>query len=192
MVHRNDPDVITRLLTTPGRWAVVGLSSNSARAAFGVARYVQAHGHTIVPVHPKAETVHGADGVRTLAEVDGPIDVVDVFVNSRLAGEVVDQAIAVGAGAVWLQLGVVDEEAAERARAAGLDVVMDTCPAIEGPRRAVTGAAVDPVRDVTRGVPAADGVRPVDSSTNLEFVASPFEASPPPLSRSGPASRRVV
>ena len=135
MVHRNDPDVITRLLSTPGRWAVVGLSSNSARAAYGVARYVQSLGHTIVPVHPRAETVHGAPGVATLEDVEGPVDVVDVFVNSHLAGDVVDRAIAVGAGAVWLQLGVVDEDAAERARAAGLDVVMDACPAIEGPRR---------------------------------------------------------
>jgi predicted CoA-binding protein len=135
MVHRNDPAVITRLLTTPGRWAVVGLSTNSTRAAYGVARYVQSLGHEIVPVHPRAETVHGAPGVRTLAEIDGPVDVVDVFVNSRSCGEVVDQAIAVGAGAVWLQLGVVDEDAAQRARAAGLDVVMDVCPAIEGPAR---------------------------------------------------------
>ena len=135
MVHRNDPAVITRLLATPGRWAVVGLSTNSTRAAYGVARYVQSLGHEIVPVHPRAETVHGAPGVRTLAEIDGPVDVVDVFVNSRSCGEVVDQAIAVGAGAVWLQLGVVDEEAAQRARAAGLDVVMDACPAIEGPAR---------------------------------------------------------
>ena len=135
MVHRNDPAVITRLLTTPGRWAVVGLSTNSTRAAYGVARYVQSLGHEIVPVHPRAETVHGAPGVRTLAEIDGPVDVVDVFVNSRLCGEMVDQAIAAGASAVWLQLGVVDEEAAQRARAAGLDVVMDACPAIEGPAR---------------------------------------------------------
>ncbi|MEZ0447466.1 CoA-binding protein [Cellulomonas sp. ICMP 17802] len=135
MAHRNDPDVITRLLSTPGRWAVVGLSTNSARAAYGVARYVQSLGHTIVPVHPLAETVHDAPGVAALADVEGPVDVVDVFVNSSLAGDVVDQAIAIGAKAVWLQLGVVDEAAAERARAAGLDLVMDACPAIEGPRR---------------------------------------------------------
>ncbi|WP_421741475.1 CoA-binding protein [Cellulomonas sp.] len=134
MVHRNDPDVISRLLTTPGRWAVVGLSTNTSRAAFGVARYLQSHGHEIVPVHPRAETVHGAEGVPSLTDVLGAIDVVDVFVNSRLAGAVVDQAIAVGARAVWLQLGVVDEDAAARATAAGLDVVMDTCPAIEGRR----------------------------------------------------------
>ncbi|HYQ75857.1 CoA-binding protein [Cellulomonas sp.] len=134
MAHVNDPAVIDRLLRTPGTWAVVGLSTNRARAAHGVAAYLQDLGQTIVPVHPRAETVHGAPGVRTLAEVDGPVDVVDVFVNSGLAGAVVDQAIAVGARAVWLQLGVVDEEAAARASAAGLDVVMDTCPAIEGRR----------------------------------------------------------
>ncbi|KQS97265.1 CoA-binding protein [Cellulomonas sp. Leaf395] len=135
MVHRNDPDVIARLLTVPGRWAIVGLSTNTSRAAYGVAAYVQSLGHEIVPVHPQAPTVHGAAGVRSLADVDGPVDVVDVFVNSALCGDVVDQAIAMGARAVWLQLGVVDEAAAERARAAGLDVVMDACPAIEGPRR---------------------------------------------------------
>jgi hypothetical protein len=89
---------------------------------------------TIVPVHPAAETVHGAPGYARLAEVPEPVDVVDVFVNSHRAGAVVDDAIAVGAKAVWLQLGVVDEEAAARARAAGLDVVMDTCPVIEARR----------------------------------------------------------
>jgi uncharacterized protein len=130
----NDPAVIRRLLTEPGTWAVVGLSGNQARAAYGVAATVQGLGHRIVPVHPRAETVHGAAGVRTLAEIDGPVDVVDVFVNSSLAGAVVDQAVAIGARAVWLQLDVVDEAAAERARAAGLDVVMDACPAIEARR----------------------------------------------------------
>jgi predicted CoA-binding protein len=134
VTHRNDPDVIRRLLTTPGRWAVVGLSTNTARAAYGVAEFVQDRGHEIVPVHPSAPTVHGATGYATLAEVPGDVDVVDVFVNSALAGAVVDEAIAVGARAVWLQLGVVDEDAAERAAAAGLDVVMDTCPIIEARR----------------------------------------------------------
>ncbi|WP_147918033.1 CoA-binding protein [Ruania zhangjianzhongii] len=134
MSHHNDPEVIRRLLTTPGRWAVVGLSTNTSRAAHGVARYLQRNlGQEIVPVHPKAETVHGAPGYTELAQVPGHVDVVDVFVNSTLAGAVVDQAIAIGAGAVWLQLDVIDEEAVGRAAAAGLDVVMDTCPAIEGP-----------------------------------------------------------
>ncbi len=137
MAHRNDPDVIHRLLTGPGRWAVVGLSRNPARTAYSIASYLQRLGKEIVAVHPRAEPVHGAQGYPRLADVPGPVDVVDVFVNSRLAGEVVDEAIAIGAKAVWLQLGVVDEAAAERARAAGLDVVMDTCPAIEAPRSGV-------------------------------------------------------
>ena len=135
--HRNDPAVIRRLLEHRGRWAVVGLSANPARVAYGIATYLQGLGMEIVPVHPRADTVHGAQGYRTLADIptnDGPIDVVDVFVRSELAGDVVDQAIAAGAKAVWLQLGVIDEAAAARAGAAGLDVVMDTCPAIEAPR----------------------------------------------------------
>jgi predicted CoA-binding protein len=134
MVHVNDPEVLRRLLITPGRWAVVGLSENRERTAYSIAKYLQDLGMEIVPVHPKAQTVHGATGHATLADVPGRIDVVDVFVRSELAGDVVDQAVAVGARAVWLQLGVVDEAAAERARAAGLDVVMDTCPAMEAPR----------------------------------------------------------
>ncbi|GAB3814177.1 CoA-binding protein [Tessaracoccus terricola] len=133
MAHVNDPETIERLLTTPGRWAVVGLSRNPDRVAYRIARFLQELGMEIIPVHPKAEEVHGAQGYATLADVPGRIDVVDVFVRSELAGAVVDEAIAVGAGAVWLQLGVVDEDAAQRARAAGLDVVMDTCPAIEKP-----------------------------------------------------------
>ncbi len=142
MTHTDDPAVVERLLTTSGTWAVVGLSTNRARAAYGVAAYLQGSlGHRIVPVHPRAETVHGCTGVARLADVAGllepgaTVDVVDVFVNSHLAGAVVDEAIAIGAHAVWLQLGVVDEAAAQRARDAGLDVVMDTCPAIEGRRR---------------------------------------------------------
>jgi predicted CoA-binding protein len=137
-LHRNEPDVIRRLLTTPGRWAVVGLSSNRSRVAYGIASYLQQLGMRIVPVHPKAETVHGEQGYARLADVPGPVDVVDVFVNSELAGAVVDEAIAVGAKAVWLQLGVIDQAAAARAAAAGLDVVMDTCPAIEAPRLGIT------------------------------------------------------
>lgn len=134
MTHRNDPEVIRRLLTQPGRWAVVGLSRNTRRVAHGIARYVMDLGMEVVPVHPKAEEVHGQPGYASLSKVPGKIDVVDVFVRSELAGAVVDQAIEVGAGAVWLQLGVIDQDAATRAREAGLDVVMDTCPAIEAPK----------------------------------------------------------
>lgn len=135
MAHRNDPEVVRRLLSSPGRWAVVGLRDNPQRVAYRIALYLRDRlGQDVVPVHPTAEVVHGEQGYASLADVPGPIDVVDVFVRSELAGAVVDDAVAVGARAVWLQLGVVDEEAAARARAAGLDVVMDTCPAIEAPR----------------------------------------------------------
>jgi len=119
-------------------WAVVGLGPNAERPAYGVARVLQAKGKRIVPVHPRAATVHGEQGYATLADAAfavGPIDVVDMFVNSRRVGDLVDQAIAIGAGAVWLQVGVVDEAAAARARAAGLDVVMDACPKMELARR---------------------------------------------------------
>ena len=127
----NDPATIRRLVTTPSRWAVVGLSTNPERPAYGVAQTLQRLGHEIVAVHPRAEPVHGAPAVATVGEVSGHVDVVDLFVNSARAGAVVDEAITAGASAVWLQLGVVDEAAAARALAAGLDVVMDRCPAIE-------------------------------------------------------------
>jgi len=134
MVVRNDQQVIQRLLTTLGRWAVVGLSQNRARRAYDVSAYLQQGlGQEIVPVHPRAEEVHGQRGYARLADIPGRVDVVDIFVNAHLAGDVVDEAIAIGAGAVWLQLGVIDDPAALRAAAAGLEVVMDTCPAIEGP-----------------------------------------------------------
>jgi hypothetical protein len=88
----------------------------------------------IVPVHPKAETVHGEQGYATLADIPFDVDVVDVFVRSELAGDIADQAVAKGATAVWFQLDVIDEDAFERTTAAGLDMVMDRCPAIEWPR----------------------------------------------------------
>ncbi|KUF16998.1 CoA-binding protein [Streptomyces silvensis] len=130
-----DPATVRRILTGLGdTWAVVGLSGNERRAAYGVAEVLQRYGKRIVPVHPKAETVHGEKGYASLAEIPFGIDVVDVFVNSDLAGAVADEAVAVGAEAVWFQLGVVDEAAYERTRAAGLEMVMDRCPAIEIPR----------------------------------------------------------
>ncbi|MBL0776949.1 MULTISPECIES: CoA-binding protein [Streptomyces] len=129
-----DSETVRRVLRESGdTWAVVGLSANEERAAYGVARVLQRYGKRIVPVHPKAETVHGERGYPSLDAVPFPVDVVDVFVNSALAGEVADQAVAAGAKAVWFQLGVVDEAAYERTRAAGLDMVMDRCPAIEIP-----------------------------------------------------------
>ncbi len=112
-------------------WAVVGLRENPARAAYGVARFLQEQGKQIVPVHRQPEDVFGEAAYAQLADIPHPVDVVDVFVNSALAGNIADQAVAVGAKAVWFQLGVVDEPAAERVRAAGLLMVMDRCPAIE-------------------------------------------------------------
>lgn len=122
------------MLTEMGdTWAVAGLSHNTARAAFGVARVLQRYGKRIVPVHPKAETVHGEPGYASLSDIPFPVDVVDVFVNSSLAGRIADEAVAIGARGVWFQLGVVDEAAYARTRAAGVEMVMDRCPAIEIP-----------------------------------------------------------
>ncbi|WP_431947967.1 CoA-binding protein [Actinacidiphila sp. bgisy167] len=129
------PETIRKILTQSGdTWAVVGLSSNQRRAAHGVAAVLQRYGKRIVPVHPKAETVHGERGYPSLASIPFKVDVVDVFVNNDLAGHIADEAVAVGANAVWFQLGVIDEAAYERTRAAGVDMVMDRCPAIEIPR----------------------------------------------------------
>ncbi|MER8184141.1 CoA-binding protein [Kitasatospora sp. NPDC094015] len=129
-----DRDTVRRILQDTGdTWAVVGLSNNTRRAAYGVAQVLQRAGKRVVPVHPKAETVLGEPGYASLAEIPFGVDVVDVFVNSGLAGEVADQAVAVGAQAVWFQLDVVDEAAYARTTAAGVDMVMDRCPAIELP-----------------------------------------------------------
>jgi predicted CoA-binding protein len=134
---RGDADTIERVLMHE-TWAVVGLTANPRRPAYGVARFLQQHGKRIVPVNPRAEAVHGEPGYATLADVPFPVDVVDVFRRADEAGAHVDQAVAAGAKAVWLQLDVIDEAAADRAEAAGLDVIMDHCPAIEwsahGPR----------------------------------------------------------
>jgi predicted CoA-binding protein len=130
-----DSETIRKILTERGgTWAIVGLSSNQHRAAHGVADVLQRYGKRIVPVHPKAETVHGEQGYASLADIPFDVDVVDVFVNSDLAGQVADEAVAIRAKAVWFQLDVIDEAAYERTRAAGLDMVMDRCPAIEIPR----------------------------------------------------------
>lgn len=129
-----DEATVRRILQDTGdTWAVVGLSGNTARAAYGVARVLQKAGKRVVPVHPKAETVLGEQGYPSLAAIPFAVDVVDVFVNSGLAGEVADQAVEAGAKAVWFQLDVVDEAAYARTTAAGLDMVMNKCPALELP-----------------------------------------------------------
>ena len=136
MPHENDPAVIDRLMRTKGTWAIVGLTRNEWRSAYDVSLYVRDRmGMEIVPVNLPGDDVHGEKGYRSLAEIPAakhPIDVVDCFVNSEKVGAVIDQAIAVGAKAVWLQLGVFDDAAVERAKAAGLDVVVNECPAREG------------------------------------------------------------
>jgi hypothetical protein len=114
---------------------VVGLSGDPSRTAYSIARLLQSRGKRIVPVHPTAPVVLGEQGYASLADVPFPIDVVDVFRRSEAAGEFADQAVAVGARAVWLQLGVIDADAFERTTAAGVPMVMDTCPAIEWRRR---------------------------------------------------------
>ena len=116
-------------------WAVVGLSNNPDRAAFGVAKLLIEKGHTVIPVHPKAESVHGQTGYTKLSDIPVPVDVVDIFVNSDLAGAVVNEAIEIGAKGVWLQLDVIDEGAVNRAKDAGLLAVMNHCPAIEYKKR---------------------------------------------------------
>lgn len=133
------PDEVTttahRILGRYRVFAVVGASPNPERPSHGVMGVLERHGYTVVPVNPRADEVRGRPAYPDLASVPEPIDVVDIFRRPEAAGAHVDEAIAAGAKAVWMQLGVVDEAAAQRARAAGLDVVMDRCPAIELARR---------------------------------------------------------
>jgi predicted CoA-binding protein len=131
----SEAETIRRIADESHTWAVVGLSADPSRASHDVARYLQRKGYRVIPVNPLAgcDEVLGEKCYPDLASVPEPIDVVDIFRRSDRAGAHVDEAIAVGAKAVWLQLGVIDEAAAERARRAGLAVVMDTCPKIEFP-----------------------------------------------------------
>jgi uncharacterized protein len=126
-VREQAADPADKILRSARTIAVVGLSANPRRPSYGVARYLQRAGYRIIPVNPNVAEVLGERAYPTLSELAGPVDVVEVFRRSEFAGAIVDEAIAIGAGAVWLQDGVVDEAAAERARAAGLDVVMDDC-----------------------------------------------------------------
>ena len=116
-------------------WAVVGLADHPDRTAYRIAELLQRRGKRIVPIHPNAEVVLGEQGYPTLADVPFPIDVVNVFRRSEAAGEFADQAVAIGARGVWFQLGVIDRDAFARTAAAGVPMVMDTCPAIEWSRR---------------------------------------------------------
>ena len=119
--------------------AVVGASDRPSRPSYGVMKFMQDWGYRVIPVNPQitGEHVHGEFVWRELAQIGVPIDIVDIFRRPEAAGEAVDQAIFVGAKAVWMQIGVVNEDAARRAEAAGLKVVMDRCPKIEIPRLGV-------------------------------------------------------
>ena len=131
-----DQSDVEFLLDQTETWAVVGLSGDPSRTAYSIAGLLQRRGKRIVPIHPAAPTVLGEQGYPTLADVPFPVDVVDVFRRSEYAGPFADQAVRIGARGIWFQLGVVDVEAFERARSAGVPMVMDACPAIEWRRRA--------------------------------------------------------
>jgi uncharacterized protein len=126
-------DDIRWILENCHTWAIVGLADNPQRPAHGVAKFLQRHGKRIVPVHPRAETVWGEPGYASLADIPFQVDCVDVFRRSAEAGQFADQAVEIGAKAVWFQLDVIDEPAYARATAKGLRMVMDRCPAIEWP-----------------------------------------------------------
>ncbi|CAN5298618.1 CoA-binding protein [soil metagenome] len=135
----SDADIAT-LLNETRTIALVGASDRPDRPSYGVMKVLQDHGYRVLPVNPQiaGEHIHGEFVWNGLADIGVPIDMVDIFRNSAAAGEVVDDAIAAGAKAVWMQLGVVNEDAAARAEAAGLKVVMDHCPAIEIRRLALS------------------------------------------------------
>lgn len=132
----NRPEDIAELLTSTRTIALIGASERPDRPSNRVMKFLLNHGYRVIPVNPKcgSETIHGQPVVASLAEIDERIDLVDIFRRPQAAGEAVDDAIAAGAKAVWMQIGVINEEAANRAEAAGLKVVMDRCPAIEIPR----------------------------------------------------------
>jgi len=136
-----EPATIERVLRELSTWAVVGCSSNPTRPSHGVSRTLLRHGYEVLPVNPRETEVHGltcypdlASAAEAARAAGRPIEVVDIFRRTEEAGIHVDEAIAIGAKAVWLQLNVIDEAAAQRAEEAGLMVVMDRCPAIELPR----------------------------------------------------------
>ncbi|MDP9195467.1 MAG: CoA-binding protein [Pseudomonadota bacterium] len=134
MDHDFYPDAYIRdILGTVKTIAVVGASPKPDRPSFGVMKTLITNGYEVIPVNPTAagSTIHGKTVVASLKDIGRPVDMVDVFRNSEAAAGVVDEAIAAGAKVVWMQLGVRNDEAAKKAEAAGLRVVMDRCPAIE-------------------------------------------------------------
>ena len=136
---------IKALLEETRTIALVGASDRHDRPSYGVMKRLQDHGYRVIPVNPQitGEHIHGEYVFRDLSQIGVPIDMVDIFRRSEAAGEAVDEAIAAGAKSVWMQLGVINQPAAERAEAAGLKVVMDRCPAIDIPRLGVAPVAAE-------------------------------------------------
>src|SRR4051794_29954702 len=136
---------IAELLTNARTIAIVGASDRPSRPSYGVMQFLQDHGYRVLPVNPQitGEHVLGEFVWRELAQIGIPIDIVDIFRRPEMAAEAVDQAIFVGAKAVWMQIGVVNDAAAAKAEAAGLKVVMDRCPKIEIPRLGVPRIAAE-------------------------------------------------
>ena len=135
MTLESDDD-IAALLKTSGTVALVGASAKPERDSYAVMSFLQAQGYRVIPVNPglAGQTLLGEIVVGTLADIKEPIDIVDIFRNSDAAGHIIDEAIDAGASAVWTQLGVINPQAADRAEASGLKVVMNRCPKIELPR----------------------------------------------------------
>jgi predicted CoA-binding protein len=136
LVKTSATDEIGELLKQSKTIAVVGLSDSPLRPSYGVSAYMQSHGYHIIPVNPAIKGALGEKAVRTLADVQGKIDIVDVFRRSEFVPEIVDEAIRLKVPAIWLQEGVIHEAAAEKARKAGILVVMDKCILKEHRRRA--------------------------------------------------------
>jgi predicted CoA-binding protein len=124
-------DEIREILTIPMTVAVVGCSADPTRDSHKVARALQTMGHRVVPVNPQAREILGLRCYGSLRQIEEPIGMVDVFRRSELVPEIVEETIAISARILWLQLGVIHEEAATRARSVGITVVMDRCPAVE-------------------------------------------------------------
>jgi uncharacterized protein len=125
--HAPDDTALRRILRGMRRVAVVGASDNPERASHGITRFLVGQGLEVLPVNPGLETLLDLPVYPRLADVPGPVDVVDIFRRPEAVGPIVEEAIAIGAGVVWMQQGIVNEEAAARARSKGLEVVMDRC-----------------------------------------------------------------
>lgn len=129
-----DPDTIFSILTRAKTVAIVGLSPNQLRPSFFVGFYLQRHGYHVIPVNPREDSILGERSFASLFDVDVPIDVVDVFRTPDAVPAIAEEAVAVGAGALWLQFGVISEAGAMIASDGGLDVVMDRCMKVEHAR----------------------------------------------------------